>query len=145
MKLREPPKTAIAHLEGNEAYQAVADRVDLLRRTQQILDAHWARLGLTVLAVRHEGLLIGTVNAAVAAKCRQMEPSMIDRLKPLLPGLVQIKFRPQAKKAPTNAAPASRKQLISAAALADMNAAVANMPEGTGRQALLRLLQRRRQ
>lgn len=145
MNLRAPPKTAIVHLEGNDQFQAVADRVDLLRRTQQILDTHWSGLTLTVLAVRHESLLVGTLNAAVAAKCRQMEPSMIDRLKPLFPGLVQIKFRPRVDTSPASAPAVSRKRLISDTALAGIDAAVARMPDGTGKEALIRLLRRRQQ
>lgn len=143
MKRREPPKSVLAHLETNEDYQALTDRLELLGRTQQILNEHWARLDLSVLAVRHENLLIGTPNAAVAAKCRQVEPSMIDRLKPVLPGLTRIRYRPRPKAAAAPAAPPSRKRPISDAALTGIDQAVAAMPDGTGRQALLRLLRRR--
>lgn len=144
VRSRLPAQPAIAHLAQNEAFQAVSARVDVLVRTQRILDEHWAALKLTVMAIRHEDMLIGTPNAAVAAKCRQFVPSIIARLKPLHPGLGQLKFRPRSARAAAVSGPDSHKQLISADALAAMNQALVDMPEGPVRDAMARMLERRR-
>ena len=134
----------MAHLARAEEFQAVAARVDLLLRTQQILDARWPDMGLTIIGIRHETALVGTPNAAVAAKCRQFEPSMIETLKPLYPGMMQIKFRPVRSQAENLPAASKRKRLISPAALEKIDVALASMPAGAGRDALDRLLRRRR-
>lgn len=134
----------MAHLARNEEFQAVAVRVDLLLRTQQILDARWPGLNLQIIGIRHESALIGTPNASVAAKCRQLEPSMIDALKPLHPGMMQIKFRPVQRRSDEPGQPRSQKRLISQAALDKIDSALTAMPAGTGKDALARLLRRRR-
>jgi len=135
----------MAHLARSEEFQAVAVRVDLLLRTQQILDAKWPGMGLRIIGIRHENALVGTPNAAIAAKCRQLEPSMIHALKPLHPGLMQIKFRPvRPSDVDDSGERGSRKRLISQAALQQMDLALADMPAGSGKDALTRLLKRRR-
>lgn len=134
----------MAHLARAEEFQAVAARVDLLLRTQQVLDARWPDMSLTIIGIRHETALVGTPNAAVAAKCRQLEPSMVEALKPLFPGMMQIKFRPVRSRTKAEAASSNRKRLISGAALEKMDTALASMPAGAGRDALERLLRRRR-
>ncbi len=140
---RREARPAIVHLHKDEAFQALSSRLELLQRTQQTLDENWPNLALKVLAVRHESLLIQTPNAALAAKCRQIEPSVIARLKPLYPGLVQVRFRPATA---SRAAPAQRtsvKQPIGATTLQAMRTKMESMPAGIVRDALARLLARR--
>lgn len=139
---RNLARPAIVHLQKDEVFQALSSRLELLQRTQQTLDENWPNLALKVLAVRHESLLIQTPNAALAAKCRQIEPSVIARLKPLYPGLTQVRFRPAT--AHQGAAPQrhSAKQPIGAQTLDAMQAQLESMPAGIVRDALARLLAR---
>jgi len=134
----------MAHLARNEEFQAVAVRVDLLLRTQQILDGRWPDLDLKIIGIRHETALVGTPNAAIAAKCRQLEPSMIEAFKPLHPGMMQIRFRPVQARPEQARQAVGGKRLISQAALDKIDAALATMPKGRGRDALARLLRHRR-
>ena len=140
---RRPASPAFEHLQRDSTFQALAPRLELLQRTQRTLDEHWPTFGLSIQAVRHESLLILTPNAAVAAKCRQIEPSLIERLKPLFPGLVSVRFRPRPA-APARPERPSHKLPIGPAGLAAIDRQLAALPAGTVRDKLAKMISHHR-
>lgn len=140
-EVRPRARSVQAVLDEDPGLRPLIDRIDTLRHGQQILSSGWPHLNLRIMAVRDDSLTVGAPNAALSAKCRQLEPSMLAALRPLYPGLMSIRFRTDPA-ATSLAQPRPAKQPISARSLATLRAAIPTMAAGPLREALLRLVNR---
>ena len=76
----QPARSAIDWLGANEAFRAASQQGARLLRFQQALDRASGGLRLTVIALNGEQATLAASNAAAAAKLRQSEPSLRERL-----------------------------------------------------------------
>jgi hypothetical protein len=107
---------------------------------QGAIDARWPAMRLRVLAVRDDTLVLQAPNPALAAKCRQVGPSLIEAVAGHAPGVRQVKV----KAAPRSEAPppARRDKHLDEAALENLQDAASSLPEGRLRAALQRMIRR---
>jgi len=92
---RSAPRQAIGWLEQHAPFREVANQAERLLDLQADLRRCAPGLPLTALGLDAEELLVGTPNAASAAKLRQLAPSIARGLRELGWQVKRIRFRPQ--------------------------------------------------
>ena len=130
-------------LADSSTFRQAAAQVDTLLRIQRALADARPDLPLTVVAIQGDTLVVATPSAALAAKCRQSEPSLRTSLQETWPQVNRIRFRPQRSTgaARRSAAPV---RAIPAPALDGFDALRGQLGASPLRTALDRLLARRR-
>ncbi len=77
------------------AFARMGEHAQRLVTLQKVLREILPTLPITVVACEHDVLVVGAAHAAVAAKIRQIEPSLIEALRQRGWPLRQIRFKPQ--------------------------------------------------
>lgn len=92
---RTAPRNALAWLENQAEFQALADRAERLLALQADLSTVAPAHSLVAMGIENEALVVGTPNASTAAKLRQLEPSIAAALRDRGWQIKRIRFRPQ--------------------------------------------------
>ena len=92
---RTAPRSALGWLEDQAEFRALADRAERLLALQADLSAVSPAHSLVAMGVENEALMVGTPNASMAAKLRQLEPSIVAALRDRGWQIKRIRFRPQ--------------------------------------------------
>ena len=137
------PRHALGWLDQEAGFRALADRAQRLLALQEDLRRSAAGLELTALGVEHDCLLVGTPGAAVAAKLRQMEPTIVEDLYSRGWQIKRIRFRPQPK-AGSAAARFEARAAIPASALARLGDLAKETSSPALKEALANLLRGQR-
>lgn len=138
-----PPRHPLGWLEQAPEFRALTDRAERLLALQSDLALCAPGRGLTALALEDGTLQVGTPGAAAAAKMRQLEPTLVDRLNSRGWSVRRIRFKPMrtGSVAPP-AAPVPRAPIPPQALRALGALAIGAASEGL-REALERLSRRR--
>lgn len=142
------PKLVLDWLGSEPAYRDAAAQIDTLVRIERALHEAAPELALSVVAIQGETLIAATRSAAAAAKCRQLEPSLLAAVQETSAKVNRIRFRPQ--RATRQAAPpAAPRRAIPERALDEL--AALSTATGAGRRtptplqrALARLVRKQR-
>jgi hypothetical protein len=142
------PKQVLDWLSAEPAYRNAAAQIDTLVRIEAALRRAAPELALAVVAIQGETLIAATRSAAAAAKCRQLEPSLLAAVQETTAKVNRIRFRPQRSSRKT-LPPVAPRQAIpegALAAFAELGAATgAGRRSATSLQrALTRLVKRQR-
>ncbi len=89
------PKQVLDWLSAEPAYRNAAAQIDTLLRIEAALRKAAPELGLAVVAIQGETLIAATRSAAAAAKCRQLEPTLLAAVQETTAKVNRIRFRPQ--------------------------------------------------
>ena len=135
---RSAPKQVLDWLGTDPSYRNAAQRVDTLLRLEATLQRAAPELGLCVVAIEGDTLTVATRSSGAAAKCRQLEPSLLAALRGTSLQVNRIRFRPQRSIRPPPA-PAWTPRHIPESALAAFEAI--GTPSGPGKRALTPLQQ----
>ena len=142
------PKQVLDWLSTEPAYRNAAAQIDTLLRIEAALRKAAPELALAVVAIQGETLIAATKSAAAAAKCRQLEPSLLAAVQETTAKVNRIRFRPQRSSRKTLPPIAPRQPIPerTLAALAELGSATgAGRRSATSLQrALTRLVKRQR-
>ena len=134
-------RNAAAWLRNEPVLAALGEQVSRLAALQVELDRCAPGLGLAVVALERDTLVVGAAHAAVAAKVRQVGPTVLAGLARAGWRIERIRFKPQWR-APA-AAPARRpKQPPGERAVADIAALSERVEDPKLKAALRRLAAR---
>lgn len=125
------PKQVLDWLSAEPAYRNAAAQIDTLLRIEAALRKAAPELALSVIAIQGETLIAATRSAAAAAKCRQLEPSLLAAVQEATAKVNRIRFRPQRTSRPAAPVAAPRQPIPerTLAAFAELGAAT-----GAGRR-----------
>jgi hypothetical protein len=130
-------RNAAAWLRDEPVLAALGEQASRLAALQVELDRCAPGLGLAVVALERDTLVVGAAHAAVAAKMRQVGPTLLAGLARAGWRIETIRFRPQWRPPPTRPAPRSKPPLDARAV-----AGIAALSEGIADPALKAALQR---
>lgn len=132
---------AMAWLRSEPVLAALGEQASRLAALQADLDRCAPGLGLTVVALERDALVVGAAHAAVAAKVRQIGPTLVAGLARAGWRIATVRFKPQWR--PPVAPPARRpKQPPGADAVADIAALSERIEDPKLKAALRRLAAR---
>lgn len=114
---RTAPRNALAWLENQDEFRALADRAERLLALQADLSTVCPSHSLVAMGIENEALVAGTPNASTAAKLRQLEPSIVAALRDRGWQIKRIRFRPQPPGAAGTRPPTRLKTPVPADAL----------------------------
>jgi hypothetical protein len=141
----KPPtsRAAIAWLRTESGFARLGEQASRLASLQQDLDRCLPALSLSVIALERDTLVVGAAHAAVAARVRQLEPTLVAALGRCGWKIDRIRFKPQWRPV---AAPAPRgaKPRPGAAAVAGIAALSERVEDPRLKAALQRLAARHR-
>ncbi len=130
-------------VQSNPDLAELARRIELLTEIQQVLDSQWRSMNLAVLSIRDGVANINTVNASIAAKARQMAPSVLAAIQRVNSTISEVRFKPAKAGVASNAPVRERiDREISSDALEQLQMAASQIDQGPTRAALERLIQR---
>lgn len=139
----KPPATrqAIAWLQSEPAFARVGEQSARLAALQQDLRRSQPTMNLTVVAYENGQLVVGAAHAALAAKVRQIEPSLVASLSGRGWKVDSIRFRTQWRPdVPTR--PRPEKGSPGSAAVANISALAQQIEHPALSEALRRLASR---
>lgn len=143
--MKKPPARHLSTVLQNSPILAeLSARVEIMAAVQKALGTEWSGLHLRVLSMRDGCLNLATKSAAVAAKARQMEPSMLAVAQRVNPSIQTIRFKPD-KSGPASLGaiePNPRNRQIGSECLEQIQMAASEMAVGPTRAALERLIRR---
>ncbi len=129
---------AVAWLEAEPGFARLGEQVERLASLQSDLQRCVPGLGLRVVALERDTLVVGAAHAAVAAKVRQLSPTVLAALGRCGWKIDRIRFKPQWR--PTgDGVPRRPKEAPSPRAIARI-AELADRVEDPGLKAALRRL-----
>ena len=146
---RSAPKLVLDWLGSDPSYRDAAQRVDTLLRLEAALQRAAPELGLAVVAIEGDTLIVATRSSGAAAKCRQLEPSLLAALQGTAAQVNRIRFRPQRSgRRPARPAWAPRRRIPESALAAFEDLGTPSnpgkRPATSLQRALLRLVRRQR-
>lgn len=145
--IQNPPRHPLGWLGQQSSFRELTDRAQRLLALQGDLQLCLPALPVTVLALENDTLVVGAAGAAAAAKLRQMEPSVLAKLRSRGWTLSRIRFRPRPagsappRPAPRIKAPIPETALVGLQALAEQ---ASSPPLQQALQQLLRTQERQR-
>jgi hypothetical protein len=89
-----PQKAAIAWLRTEPAFAALGEQAARMAALERDLRSALPGIALTVVSFERSQLVVGAAHAAVAAKVRQIEPSLIAALRQRGWQVDAIRFKP---------------------------------------------------
>jgi hypothetical protein len=98
------PRTALAWLDAEPAFARLGEQASRLVAIQADLLAAIPGLAVTVIAMDRDTLTVGARHAAVAARVRQMEPTLVAALRRRGWKIDHIRFKPQWQAPPAGPA-----------------------------------------
>ena len=143
--MARPPsvRSAIDWLGANDAFRATSQQGARLLEFQQALDRAAGSIKLTVIALADGCATVAAANASAAAKLRQSEPTLRERLATDGWTIERFKIRPQLPR--WQARPARRvKGTIPASGVRSIAVLAQHVEDGPLRHALERLAARHR-
>lgn len=122
----------------------LSGRIAVMAAVQNTLQARWPALDCRVLSMRDGVLNLSMRSAALAAKARQLEPSMLGAVQRVNPTIRSIRFRPAKNDGTVRLAQAhsTRERQIADDALESLQFAASEMNPGPLRLALERMIRR---
>ncbi|MEZ5651007.1 MAG: hypothetical protein R3E87_10715 [Burkholderiaceae bacterium] len=128
------------HFRQDHTFEALRTQADRLIAMQREIDARWPGMRLTVLSVHDDTLVLCAPNSALAAKSRQIVPSLIEAVAGYAPGLAKVRV----KALPPPAAPPRPRavKVIGEQALEQLQGTASELAAGPLRNALQRLIRR---
>ncbi|MEZ5658602.1 MAG: hypothetical protein R3E83_08745 [Burkholderiaceae bacterium] len=127
------------HFRQDHTFESLRAQADRLAAMQREIDARWPAMRLSVLAVHDDTLVLSAPNSALAAKSRQVAPSLIAAVAGFAPGLNKIRVKAVPPPPPAPARPGKE---IGEHALEQLQAVASELPEGRLRRALQRMIKR---
>jgi hypothetical protein len=88
-------RQAIAWLRTEPGFARLGEQAARLAGLQQDLTRCMPALALTVVALERDTLVVGAAHAAVAARVRQLEPTLVASLRRCGWKIDRIRFKPQ--------------------------------------------------
>jgi len=132
---------AVRWLEREPGFARLGEQAARLVELQAELTRQAPTLALTVIALERDQLVVGAPHAAVAARLRQMEPSLVAALARRGWRIERIRFKPQWRPVP-GPPPRAAKSAPGAAAIAEIRALSERVDDPRLRAALRRLAAR---
>lgn len=140
----QPPRAAIDWLGANEAFRAASQQGARLLRFQQALDRASGGLKLTVIALNGDQATVAASSAAAAAKLRQSDPSLRERLATEGWPIERFRIRAEPPRWQRRPPPARVKPPIPTEGVRAVAALAQAIDEGPLKDALQRLAARHR-
>lgn len=141
--MRQPFTALIDHFERDHSFEALRAQAARLQAMQRAIDDRWPAMRLTVLAVRDDSLVVQTPSPALAAKCRQVAPSLLEAVAGWAPGLSRVRVRAATGASlPAPPRPARPERAIGEQALETLQSMTSDLPAGPLRKALQRMIRR---
>jgi hypothetical protein len=134
-------RNASAWLRNEPVFAALGEHAARLMALQADLERAMPGLGLVAVALERDTLVVGAAHAAVAAKVRQIGPTVLASLARRGWKIEKIRFKPQWRPV-AEVAPRRAKEAPSARAIADIHALSDRIEDPTLRAALRRLAAR---
>jgi hypothetical protein len=143
LKSARPARSASAldWLRGDPSFAHLSEQARTLDALTEVVRSSLPGLPVTVIAYDNGRLVVGAAHAAVAARIRQVEPSLIAALTRAGWAVSAIRFKPQWQ-APAKTAARPNKPVPDAAALAHVSALSDRVAHTGLRDALKRLAAR---
>lgn len=129
---------AVAWLDAEPGFARLGEQVERLASLQSDLQRCVPGLGLRVVALERDTLVVGAAHAAVAAKVRQLSPTVLAALARCGWKIDRIRFKPQWRPA-ADGAPRRPKEAPGPRAIAQI-AELADRVEDPGLKAALHRL-----
>ena len=139
-----PARAAIDWLGADEAFRAASRQGARLAQFQRALDRAGGGLRLTVVALADGCATVAAANAAAAAKLRQSEPSLRERLAADGWAIERFRIRAEPPRWMPRAPAPRLKPPVPAAAVRSIDSLAGAVDDGPLRQALQRLAARHR-
>jgi hypothetical protein len=137
---RTAPRNVLGWLEQQSEFRALVDRAERLLALQADLSACTPSHSLVAMGIENETLLVGTPTTSMAAKLRQMEPSIVAALRDRGWQIKRIRFRPQPPGSRQARPPAPLKAPIPSSALAGLSRLCEEASSPALKEALTNLL-----
>ena len=139
-----PAAPAIDWLGREPAFRALGAQVELLVRVERALRAASPRTPLSVVSLEAGQLVVTAPNASMAARLRQVEPTLLAALREAGFAVETIRFRPPRAGPGGARPPLPVKRPIPAGALQRLEELAGSVERSPLKDALARLVARRR-
>ena len=139
-----PAASAIDWLGREPAFRALGAQVELLVRVERALRAASPRTPLSAVSLQAGQLVVTAPNASMAARLRQVEPTLLAALREAGFAVESIRFRPPRAGPGGARPPLSVKRPIPASALERLEELARSVERSPLKDALARLVARRR-